>query len=96
MGPTVTGSVLDPLAVSNLDNLSREIKNHFHGVLVGNVRRAAKGPKGNLWRAVKTAKNLVHEDIASNLTLGGGARCSQGRRQLFCQTLPRKSKNSHE
>ena len=39
---------------------------------VGKVKRAATGLNGNLWRAVKSAKNIVHDEIPNNLTLGGG------------------------
>ena len=51
--------------------LTKEIRDYYSRLRVGNVNRAATGPKGNLWRAVKIAKNLVHDDIPSNLTLGG-------------------------
>ena len=51
--------------------LSREISNYFSRQRrIGNVKRAATGPNGNLWRAVKRAKNLVQDEIPSNLTLG--------------------------
>ena len=36
--------------------LNKEINNYFVGRRVCNVRRAADGPKGNIWRAVKLAK----------------------------------------
>ena len=38
---------------------------------MGNVKRAAMGPNGNIWKAVKIAKNLNKESIPENLTLGG-------------------------
>ena len=54
--------------------LTKEIRAYFAKIRIGNVKRAAAGPNGNLWRAVKKAKNLVHDEIPSNLTLGGGGR----------------------
>ena len=36
------------------------------------MNRAAMGPGGgNIWKAVKVAKNLNHESIPTNLTLKG-------------------------
>ena len=35
------------------------------------VRRAASGGSANLWKAVKLAKNLVNNELPSDLTLGG-------------------------
>ena len=38
---------------------------------VSNVKRAAMGTNGNIWKAVKIAKNLNMESLPKNLTLGG-------------------------
>ena len=59
--------------MSIVKTLTTEIKTHFRGKLISNVKRAATGTNGNIWRAVKRAKNLVHEVIPNNLTLGGVA-----------------------
>ncbi len=50
--------------------LNREIKAFFLGEKISNVRRAGLGVKGNLWKAVKAAKNLNTNDLPSDLTLG--------------------------
>ena len=59
------------LNLPSIKLLSREISNYFSRQRIGNVKRAATGPNGNLWRAVKRAKNIVQDEIPSNLTLGG-------------------------
>ena len=62
-------------SVNNLPEiltLNRDIKSFFAGEKVSNVRRAGLGVKGNLWKAVRVAKNLNPNDLPSNLTLGGG------------------------
>ena len=59
------------LHMPTIKSLTKEIKLYFSNKLLANVKRAATGPKGNLWRAVKKAKNLVHDEIPSELTLVG-------------------------
>ena len=51
--------------------LNPEIKNYFSSIKIGNVRRAALGGGANLWKAVKLAKNLVTNELPTDLTLGG-------------------------
>ena len=58
------------LNLPSIKLLSREISNYFSRQRIGNVKRAATGPNGNLWRAVKRAKNIVQDKIPSNSTLG--------------------------
>ena len=58
-----------------IKSLTEEIKRYFSCKLLSNVKRAAAGPKDNLWRAVKKAKNVVHAEIPSDLTGGGGVSC---------------------
>ena len=58
------------LLINRLSVLKQN-KNFFIDIKVSNVRRASLGPKGNLWQAVKAAKNVNREEIPSNLTLGG-------------------------
>ena len=53
--------------------LTNEIRAYFTKIRIGNVKRAATGPNGNIWNGVKRAKNLVKDEIPSNLTLGGRA-----------------------
>ena len=58
--------------MSIIKSLTIEIKTHFKDKLISNVKRAATGTNGNIWRALKRAKNLVHEVIPNNLHMGGG------------------------
>ena len=51
--------------------LNRDIRDYFHGIKLGRVKQAAMGPKVNLWKAVKLAKDLCPPDIPLNLTLNG-------------------------
>ena len=44
---------------------------HFRGLKSSNVKRAAMGNKGNIWKAVKIAKNLNVDSLPKNLSLGG-------------------------
>ena len=56
-----------------LKQLSLEIKNHFRSIKRDSIDRVAlgNGNTGNLWKAVKLAKNVNCENIPTNLTLGG-------------------------
>ena len=51
--------------------LTKEIKDYFVGIKIGNIRKASMGVNANLWKAVKLAKNLTTNDLPANLTLGG-------------------------
>ena len=51
--------------------LNSEIKSYFASIKIGNIRRAACGSSANLWKAVKLAKNLVTNELPTDLTLGG-------------------------
>ena len=51
--------------------LNKDIRDYFYGIKLGRVKQAAMGPKVNLWKAVKLAKNLCPPDIPLNLTLNG-------------------------
>ena len=51
--------------------LNKEIVTHFRGLKSSNVKRAAMGNKGNIWKAVKIAKNLNVDSLPKNLSLGG-------------------------
>ena len=46
-------------------------KSHFKTLMVDRVKTAAMGIKGNVWKAVKIAKNLNADSIPANLTLAG-------------------------
>ena len=58
---------------SEIKNLSKEIRSHFFNSKLTRVRGVALGTavQGNLWKAVKVAKNLNIDSIPSNLTLDG-------------------------
>ena len=60
---------------SEIKKLSLEIKNHFHSIKKARVACVAMGKcngnGGNLWKAVKIARNVVCDSIPTNLTLGG-------------------------
>ena len=73
-----------------IKDLTKEIKVYFHKLRVGNVKRAASGPNGNLWRAVKVAKNLVQEEVPCNLTLGGLAVAPNDIANSFAKHFSRK------
>ena len=51
--------------------LNKLIRNHFVEKRKLNVRCAANGTKGNIWRAVGIAKDLNPDTIPANMTLGG-------------------------
>ena len=51
--------------------LNKEIGTHFWILKIGYVKRAAMGNNGNIWKAVKFAKNLNVESLPKNLNLGG-------------------------
>ena len=51
--------------------LNKEISSHFNCLKISNVKKAALGANGNLWKAVKMAKNLNVDSLPKNLTLGG-------------------------
>ena len=51
--------------------LNKEIRTFHLSKKISTVKQAASGPGGNIWKAVKRAKNVVHDEIPSNLTLGG-------------------------
>ena len=59
-----------PASSSEIRLLNGEIKSYFAGIKIGNVRSAASGGGANLWKAVKLAKNLVANELPSDLTLG--------------------------
>ena len=59
------------LNLTAIKSLNKVIKEFHLSNRISDVKRAVAGPNGNIWHAVKRAKNLVHEDIPSNLTLGG-------------------------
>ena len=40
-------------------------------IKMSNVRKASLRVGGNFWKAVKVAKNLITNDLPSDLTLGG-------------------------
>ena len=48
--------------------LNSEIKSYFASIKIGNIRRAACGSSGNLWKAVKLAKNLVTNELPTDLS----------------------------
>ena len=52
-------------------NLNQAIKKHYASLKIGDVRKACLGVNGNLWKAVKIAKNLVPVDLPDDLNLGG-------------------------
>ena len=60
-----------PLNHEAIKSLNKEIKAFHLSNRISNIKRATNGPNGNIWLAVKRAKNLVHEDIPSSMTLGG-------------------------
>ena len=62
---------VSPYNSSEKKLLNSEIKSYFASVKIGNVRRTATGGSANLWKAVKLAKNLVTNELPSDLTLGG-------------------------
>ena len=51
--------------------LNREIKTYFASIKISNVWRATLGGSANLWKAVKLAKNIVTNELPSDLTLVG-------------------------
>ena len=51
--------------------LNKEINIYFLSRKLNNVKRAALGPRVNIWKAVKIAKNLCPTDIPQNMLLGG-------------------------
>ena len=57
--------------VPTIRNLNREIKDYFVSRKVSKVKKASRGHKTNIWKAVKVAKDLCPSDIPSNLSLGG-------------------------
>ena len=42
-----------------------------------NVRSTSMGNKGNLWKAVKVARDLNVDSLPKNLTLGGETHCRE-------------------
>ena len=62
---------ITPCNSNEIRLLNYEIRSYFASIKIGNVRRVASGGGTNLWKAVKFAKNLVTNELPSNLTLGG-------------------------
>ena len=56
---------------ASVKQLNLEIKSFFANRRAERVRNAATGSNGNIWNAVKTAKNVNVNAIPSRLTLGG-------------------------
>ena len=50
--------------------LNKEICSHFRGIKISNVKKAAMGIKGNIWKAIKIAKNLNEDSVPKNLSRG--------------------------
>ena len=62
---------------AEIKSLNTEITLHFRSLKNSNVRRAAMGNKGNLWKAVKVARDLNVDSLPKNLTLGGETHCRE-------------------
>ena len=50
---------------------NKEIISHFRGIRICNVKKAAMGTKGNIWKAVKVAKNLNVDSLPKTMKLKG-------------------------
>ena len=61
----------DPRNLPQIKSLSKEIKDYFLGRKTSKVKMAAAGPKPDIWKAVKVAKDLCAGSIPTSLTLGG-------------------------
>ena len=61
----------DTSHLPQLKSLSKEIKEFFCSKKISKVKKASLGPKTNIWRAVKAAKDLSSVGLPTNLTLGG-------------------------
>ena len=61
----------DTSHLPQLKSLSKEIKEFFRSKKISKVKKASLGPKTNIWRAVKAAKDLSSVGLPTNLTLGG-------------------------
>ena len=57
--------------LAEIRELNKLIRNHFAEKRKSNVRYAANGAQGNIWKAVGVAKDLNPDAIPANLTLGG-------------------------
>ena len=51
--------------------MNKEIREYFCSRKVSKVKKATVGPKTNIWKAVKLAKDLCLPDIPTYLTVGG-------------------------
>ena len=52
-------------------SLNTEIRSHFKNCKIKSVKQAALGNGGNIWKAVKAAKNMNHGVLPNVFTLGG-------------------------
>jgi hypothetical protein len=61
----------DPRHIPQIRSLSNDIKEYFHRKKVSKVKKATLGPKTNIWKAVKVAKDLSTMGLPPNRTIGG-------------------------
>ena len=59
------------LRIPEIKLLNKEINFYFQNRRASRVKQAALGPKVNIWKAVKLAKNVCHSEIPQCMTLGG-------------------------
>ena len=61
-----------------IKTLNKEISAHFRSLRIGNVKRTALGVNGNIWKAVKVAKDLNSESFPTNFFKGGEPVAADG------------------
>ena len=59
------------LRLAEIKSLNVEINKFFQTKRALKVKQAALGPKINIWKAVKIAKNVCHVDMPQIITVGG-------------------------
>ena len=53
-----------------IKSLNKEVKDYFVSRKVGKVKAASIGPKANIWKGVRIAKDLNGSTIPNHLTVG--------------------------
>ena len=59
------------LRIPEIKLLNYEINYFFRERRASKIKQAALGPKVNIWKAVKIAKNICHSEIPQCITLAG-------------------------
>ena len=75
-------------------SLNTEIRSHFKNCKISSVKQAALGNGGNIWKAVKAAKNLNHDTLPNAFTLGGVPVATCHTAQKFAEFFHNKVKTA--